>query len=158
MSDEEFEAVVFYEYSDEEPFEKIEYPVRLSEISHLYWDDDGLSVCVRRRASQEDYWQPLESRFANTREEIQQDLGMVELRPNFWVPVKNLVAVKATGQGAEVEIGDLHPEESAKSVAEICAECRSEYQRAYRNTDPAVLEVLNKGIEDNGGTAFLPGF
>lgn len=176
MSFADKEFVCFYSRSDEEPFDKIYYPTSIEDISHVYWDDNGLCVSVARRSAPEDYWLDDASRSETSFEDLRSRHGLVQLGPRMWVPVRNIGAVGIAEERTCVDIGDLYEEISARSVGEIVQDCRWELQRVYLQPAPASECGLQDGImfmapedvraaiarfdrmgADHGATPFLPG-
>lgn len=158
MTELEDHYIDLYDFSDEEPYEKNIYPSAVSEISHFYWDEDGLCVKVRRRNDQADYWDNDISRFLNTIEEVADAVGLVQLSSKVFVPVRNIQAMFKIDGGTNVDIGDLHVEKCKIATAELIRIMRNEYLRVYGRSNETLLNVLNESIEDHGGTPFLPGF
>lgn len=155
------QIILLYQFQDEDdeaPGERVDYIGYLSKISHFYWDEDGKCVKVPRRVHQEDYWDDNSSRFENTFDEVHSELGLVELRRNVWVPVKNILEVQAIKRGVSVNIGDFHLVETKKPMADLLKEIRNVYQRVYGNENQQTLDFLNRAIDEHGGTPFLPGF
>jgi hypothetical protein len=180
----DIEEVVFYSIDDEEPYEKSFYPTDISEISHLYWDDEWIDgqetcFCMGRRSSQEDYWQenaPV-SLSVTPLAELQTRHALVQLGPRIWVPARNISNVWSEKGKTMVDIGDLHPERSKRSVADVLGDCRRELQRVYSRPAPdseferqdglllmspqelrAAINRIDGLLVNCGATPFLPGF
>lgn len=180
----DFEDVEFYSINDEEPYEKIWYgPKNITEISHLYWDDEWIEdeetcFCVHRRSSKDDYWQQSAkvSLSATSLSDLQTRHGLVQLGPKMWVPVRNIANVWLEKGKTMVDIGDLYPERSKRSVADVLGDCRRELQRIYtRPAAPskfglhdgmllmspqelqAAIDRIDSLLLDVRATPFLPG-
>jgi hypothetical protein len=147
-----------YEFSDEEPYEKMTYPVAVQDISHFYWDEDGLCVLVHRRSDESLYREEFSTRFSNARKEIEDAIGLVQLSDDVLVPVKNIRGVREAGGVTEVDIGDCYVEETSIPIAELIRIIRNEYVRVYGRADEKLINDFNDTIRDHGGTPFLPGF
>lgn len=180
----DIEEVVLYCIDDEEPYEKSFSIADITGISHLYWDDEWIEgqdtcFCVRRRSSQEDYWHESArvSLSGTPLAELQTRHALVQLGPRMWVPARNIVNVWAVKGKTLVDIGDLHPERSKRSVVDVLNDCRRELQRVYTQPAPpsefryqdgvllmnpqelrAAIDRIDALLSNRGATPFLPGF
>lgn len=138
-------AVLRFVSIDEEEGEISECVVALEDVSHIYWDADADGIIVPRRAAAEDYsYDNVSFFFDNTPDMVLCQQGFVQVHEKMFVPARNIVTIRQTKGGSEMEIGDLHPVFTRRDTLGLLQEWRRELLRGPDARGAETMQIVEK--------------
>lgn len=149
MNTDDNEVNLIFVSHDEEEDVSSDYAVRVSDISHIYWEADSDGIIVPRRRTAEDYSHDNVSFFfGNTPDMVLSQQGFVQVHEKMLVPARNIVSINNVKGGSAIDIGDLHPVFTRRDTRGLLQEWRREL---LRSCETSLVSKVDSLIEQQSG-------